>query len=746
MIARPTRERARRAPGLERRLAVPVVHQSIWLAGLFGLALLVRLYRLDAQSLWLDEGSTWQMIQAGWGALFADLFNPTSAYPLYHVLLKAWSSLFGDSEWALRLPSALSGAAAVVGVYLAAQELAARRAMQLYPAGAALLALAAPFAIWYAQEAKVYSLLLLMAALLLWSTLRVVHYGARRDWLLLGGLALTSIFVHRLALLLVLATWTALVLTGELQARRRWLGAIGVAAVLVVTAMAFGVGADRAATGAYIPADPAMALGLTFVRFSIDRWPGDAPWWWLLPWAGLALGGVIMLALRWRTERSAYQTPASGRKERRGIIVLLCFLLIPTLLFLVQLLFTRLYEARYLILVLPAWLLVLAYPLTGLSAGRDAAAPTGGENEVSRGPAAPATCAGPGRDAATQSGGKNATRQNRAAPAAVWRWLYSGMLLAALATSGLALVQPEKGLFSGYPVKEQYRAAFATLAARLQPDDAVVLHPSYLRPLYDYYMPRLSADPAPEPIGFANFWRGETTYTEREWNIERSQKLAGYNRSFLVIAPDHARTVDPPQPGDEYGLVGLWWAFSSELRTWPCGIDGFVGVDLLCQAAPEAYITGVTPQPETLVNARFGSELQLLGYTLKATTPAGPGTYRAGGNLPITLFWDVTQTPDENYSFFLHLCRECDLPPPASSDGPPLDGYLPTSVWLPGKPARDDRAIVLPEGLPPGRYTLLLGAYRPGDPAPTARLTVAGDQVLENNRLVLGTVEVVGAQ
>jgi mannosyltransferase len=297
-------------------------------------------------------------------------------------------------------------------------------------------------------------------------------------------------------------------------------------------------------------------------------------------------------------------------------------------------------------------------------------------------------------------------------------------------------------------VKEQYREAIAELAARVQPDDAVVIHPSYLRPLYDYYMSRLSADPAPVPLVFADFWQGETSYGQREWDIERRQKLAGYTRSFLLIAPEHAKTVDAPAPGtgDEYGLVGNFWSFSREQRAWPCGIWRYNGAHVLCQEYPEAYITGAQPRPAAAVGARFGDTLTLLGYTLKATTAEGPGVYRAGGNLPISLFWDVGVQPAEDLSFFLHLCQNCELPPAASDDGPPLEGYLPTSSWLPGHSARDDRAIQLPRGLAPGRYTLLLGVYRPGDTSIEGRLLVSGGENLSAGRLVLGTITIIGAE
>lgn len=694
---------------------------------LFALALLLRLYRLDAQSLWLDEGSSWELSRLGWAQLLRELVSPSAAYPLYHLLLKAWTALLGDSEWALRLPSALAGAAAVPLVYLAGVELerlsetrsqgdtGARGqgdADRLPPSpplplppsffalAASTIALAAPYAIWYGQEAKVYGLLLLCAAAICWLTVRALRTGARRDWLWLASVCVIALFVHRLAALLVIAVGWA-----SLGAGGRWLGAgrplipgprslraglLGTASVGLVAAMVAGLGGESAVTGAYIPAGPATALGLTVVRFSLDRWPGDAPWWWLAPWAAL---------LCWGLGRALLDLRVAAR--RRGAAALLTLLGAPLALFLAQLLFTRVYEARYLIIVFPLWALLLAYPLRGLGAG-----------------------------------------SWRAAQMLV----YLALLVAALVTGGLALFQPRFGLFSGDPVKEQYREAIGELAARVHPDDAVVIHPGYIRPLYNYYMGRLTADPAPEPLTFGNFWRGPTAFGQREWDVERRQKLAGYTRSFLLIAPNHARTVDVPLPGDEYGLLGNYWAFSREQGTWPCGIWRFNGAHLLCQEAPEAYETGLAPAPASSSEAIFGGALRLLGFTLKATTPDGPGVYRAGGVLPISLFWDVAAQQREDLSLFLHLCQRCDVPPAAGDDGPPLEGYLPTSSWLPGKPARDDRAIALPRDLAPGRYTLLLGLYRPGDASEAGRLTVTGGETIGADRLILGTVEIVAGE
>jgi hypothetical protein len=216
--------------------------------------------------------------------------------------------------------------------------------------------------------------------------------------------------------------------------------------------------------------------------------------------------------------------------------------------------------------------------------------------------------------------------------------------------------------------------------------------------------------------------------------------LNGHFRSLLLIAPAHARTVDPTDPNypdDEYGLVGLYYQYSWKQNKWPCGGARFNGVHVLCQSSPEAYVTGEVAAPQVPLQAQFGDSILFKGYTLPVAT------VHAGSVLPITLYWDVTKQPTEDYFVFLHLCQDCSQPPVASDDGPPLGGGVPTSIWKPKHPVHDERTVVIPRDLAPGRYTLLLGLYRPGDATTSARLPIRGGDLLDDNRVIIGTIDVI---
>ncbi len=713
---------------------------------LFALALALRLYRLGAQSLWLDEGGTWAEVTGkGWAALLADLFSPNAAYPLYHLLLKGWVALAGDSEWALRFPSALAGAAAVAASYLAALELGA---MQGRPRGSRLLALGAtpaplllataPFALWQAQDAKVYSLLLLCAALLGWALLRALRSAAARDWLVLLVVALASIFVHRLALLAICAAMLALVLAWPFPRDRlggRWMllaGALlGAAAAVFGTVRAVGV-ESRGGSG-HIPAGPLAGLWLSFAHFALDR--GDIGGWlglpllaWALPALALTLVGLALLARdAWRGDRAA--------------IAITCLFAAPLLLFAAALSLVRLFESRYVTVAFPAWAMLLAYPL-GYAARR-----------------------APGRAAAV------AALRPRL-PLLLPGSAYAAVLL----VNAAVLLQPEHGLFSGAPVKEQWRDGIAAIAARAHPDDLLILHPYYVEPLWRYYAPRVTPDPLPQPVRFNVLGQGDCMRQRvpvecyrREYEKDFDAAARGHARMLMLIAPEHARTIDPPKTlaelraaweqlpaeqrqrvdppsrPDKYGVLGLRFQYASNQRTWPCGGDVFVGVEVMCASFPSRYQqkgAAAIPQPAVPLDAVFGGEIGLRGYSI---TPLG-GRLRPGGRLPITLFWAAATPPTRDYTMFLHLCRDCDAPPLAQDDRRPLDGYYPagqTSTWHVGDPLHDERSIALPAALPPGRYTLLLGVYPAGNPAEEARLPVrSAGQVIGGTRLVLGQVDV----
>ena len=149
-------------PGLE--LPAPTLASPAFPAAAVGVAsavaLALRIFLLGHQSLWVDEYLTWHTAYAGTPMPFADVLRNDHG-PLLQVILHLWTSLVGDSEFALRLPSALATTALVpVLAVLAARVLGTGMASP-----AAWVAALSPYLVWYGQEARNYSLAMLFATL-----------------------------------------------------------------------------------------------------------------------------------------------------------------------------------------------------------------------------------------------------------------------------------------------------------------------------------------------------------------------------------------------------------------------------------------------------------------------------------------------------------------------------------------------------------------------------------------------------
>ena len=149
-----------------------------------------RAWRLTADCLWFDEIFSLHAARHTWSELWrfaaADLIHP----PLFYALLKVWTTA-GDSLLWLRFLPALASTLALVPFFLLARELRlARSATNI-----ALLLLAANgYLIKYAQELRMYSLLLLLALLSLWLFAKLLN-AARPTRTLLLALTATNLLL-----------------------------------------------------------------------------------------------------------------------------------------------------------------------------------------------------------------------------------------------------------------------------------------------------------------------------------------------------------------------------------------------------------------------------------------------------------------------------------------------------------------------------------------------------------------------
>ncbi|HEX6622794.1 MAG TPA: glycosyltransferase family 39 protein [Pyrinomonadaceae bacterium] len=152
-----------------------------------------RLWRLDATCLWFDELFGVHAARHTWGGMLrfvaADLIHP----PLFYALLKIWVAAGGESLLWLRLLPALTSFAAIVPVLLLARGL---RLGAKETTLALLLMAANGYLIKYAQEVRMYSLLLLLTLSSLWLFVEFSNAGRKTRGVLLALFAVNLLLVY----------------------------------------------------------------------------------------------------------------------------------------------------------------------------------------------------------------------------------------------------------------------------------------------------------------------------------------------------------------------------------------------------------------------------------------------------------------------------------------------------------------------------------------------------------------------
>jgi mannosyltransferase len=163
--------------------------------------------------MWLDEALSVNIARLPAADLFEALRHD-GAPPLYYLFLHGWMDVLGTGDVAARALSGLFSAAALPLMWLAGRRLAERMPSPApttssplgLPAAAVVLLASSPFAIRYATEARMYSLvvLLVLAGFLALDTL--LHRRSRPAGLVLGLVTGLLLLTHYWAFFLVAAT------------------------------------------------------------------------------------------------------------------------------------------------------------------------------------------------------------------------------------------------------------------------------------------------------------------------------------------------------------------------------------------------------------------------------------------------------------------------------------------------------------------------------------------------------------
>ena len=588
----------------------------------------VSLWHLEASSLTFDEAATYYVANRPLLDILTYLHGAVREHPpLYYLLMRVWMQLAGTSAYSMRL-FAVGGS--LLGVSLTARlarKLARRtgvrgRTRTFVATFLPALTLALfPLHVYYARDARMYTLVLVWATLstLCFLPLAFTEKGDRR-WparstllalLFVNGL---SGFTHYYLALLIAAQFFTLLLLRRWRAWLAWSAAHGLVGLLGVVWLVRSPGLSASLAEAFGRFNPTWPTGGQLRHLLADLTFG--PIRGVPPPLVYALAGLIVAGLL-----------VAWKRSRTLGALLSVHLFVPAVL---AFLLPEPPDPRYLIFLLPFAALALGQlPL-------------------------------------------------------VWRARRRSHTIDSTAVAGLglaALLIAVLGVY-GLPrtvrwIKSNYGQVIATVDAHARPGDGVLFYGPWQWITFQYYQP----DEFP-PI---------TTLPPQappHLNPEEAQpvlkKLAqDYERLWVI--PAAVQDVDPKR------FVAGWL----NTYTYLAQSDPYLSLYLMPAADTEAQAT-CTPRDLT-----FGERLQLE----RLCRDGGP--VPAGEGLRFSMHWTPSEALDSDVQWMLAL-RDAQGRRWQEWNRVPGQWRDPPSRWKADQTYLDRQGLLVPQGTPPGTYTLQL--------------------------------------
>lgn len=380
------------------RFWIPIL--ILWLA--FGL----RLYQLDAQSIWWDEGHSLFVAShpiANIPTLPAMDVHP----PAYFALLHLWMSATGLSEFALRYLSVIFSMLTIALLWRFAADLSRRVAplSPLLPCSptllTALLAALSPLYVAYAQEVRSYAMitcLALASTYLLWRILfanphaSAISHKVISNWLLVIlyiFLTAACLYTHYFTIFLLLfhnAAWLVLIFrqnrSGPSNNLLQWIGSQTGIVLLFTPQLLLAL---RQVTGYTNPnlTPPSLTefISRTWQAFTVGLTLNPTLAWWGM----LLMAAVLIFTAMWvlvaeassvkyqvssARSRVSSKTPPSSLLPTAYFLFLTSWFLLPLAAYFLVLQRQPSFEPRYMMLVTPALFLLLPLGLGRVSGVR----------------------------------------------------------------------------------------------------------------------------------------------------------------------------------------------------------------------------------------------------------------------------------------------------------------------------------------------------------------------------------------
>jgi 4-amino-4-deoxy-L-arabinose transferase-like glycosyltransferase len=337
---------------------------------LTGIGVFLRSYGLDNQCLWMDEvASLMDAAAFGHGGL-TGLAAADHIAPLHSILIWLVTFVSTPTESVLRIPSVIFGAAVVpVFGWLVYEMFRSRR---LAVTGT-LLMCCSPYAIWYSQEARMYSLYLLFSVLFVALSWKVSERQLGPAlWVAIAGVSTLGLYTHHFMALLIFAF--GLYLFGRFGpfSTRLWWWASTQALPIGLFAFWIYLTSEHLNQAAGT-AKPMFGLWVPYTLFSFSFGPTLGPSILDIHETALAslqsyqaaLVGVAALCVCYLIYRGLNEI--LKKETRQSAIWCAIWMIVPVLLAILITQFTNVsYNPRYVIISLPPLLIVLAAGVTSI--------------------------------------------------------------------------------------------------------------------------------------------------------------------------------------------------------------------------------------------------------------------------------------------------------------------------------------------------------------------------------------------
>jgi uncharacterized membrane protein len=645
-----------------------------------GLAL--RLWSLGDKGLSYDEAATalmarapaTEIVQFHWNAAFE---HP----PLWQLAMRTWTAMFGQSEAMLRLLPALAGALAIPLTWYWLRLLWPRAAgLRLLAAG---LVATSPALVVYAQEARMYTVVVLLALLSLillvdlverpgWATAALF---AVINWLMLGYHYYSLLLVGCEAIFLLLLTahsQGAVPVVGPSAWRSaRWWDAASIASIVpIVLWMLFSPGfyATFAIVTGSIGGGAAPAAFFDGIwrdlSFGDFRWQPELAVWGYLLAPLVAIGAVVLVR---SSQRQGARAPRKNAARREGgvpwgwlvTMVGLLPLVVSVVLF-------RTLAARYVLFVLPAIYTLAAAGVVWLG------------------------------------------RRH-------WALAALGIVLAAVPlVLGL-------GYYFGAYHKSEYREMAAYLREHVAPDEAIMLYAPRQHLLAKYYLGEDRNYYTAPQVELPPYWPvNAPPVVPEEMDGQIQDLLATHGAVWLVMTAQDE--VDDGEFVPKY-LTAV--AYKQECRKW-------LDVELCRFVSPQssqlrlqAGGAGAAVAPGLLYN----KDLRLERAQATLVDEADPGQ----AIIYVQLDWLAERKPSIDYRITLRLLDSAGQVV-AQRDEFPIGQLLPPTTWNSGDAKPGYMALPLPGDLAPGNYRVTVNVYDPNTGETFAQPVEIAQYVYRNNK------------